>query len=169
MLLLQPPASSLQPVFRGIALLEVVLALSIFVGMAIAVLGGLSVCIRSAGDLRLQAQATDLAVSVVSEIEMGVTPAADAGPTAFDKPYDAWTWQTTLASGPTTGVDGADLTQVEVVVYNADSSYTYRLYEMVPSGEASAVQMGDPSAVAPSLSVPAFTPVLTPGSMGAAP
>jgi type II secretion system protein I len=149
MLLLQPPASSLRPVFRGIALLEVVLALSIFVGIAIAVLGGMSVCIRSAGDLRLQAMAADLAVSVISEIEMGVTPAADDGPTAFEKPYEAWTWRTALASGPTTGLESADLTQIEVEIRNPAAGFTYRLYEMVPSSEASSVQMGDSDALAP--------------------
>jgi hypothetical protein len=124
---------------RGSALLEVVLALTLFVGIAYAILAGLAVSVRSATELRQEAQAADLAVTILSEIEMGITPAADAGPTPFDKPFDAWTWQTVFTPGPATGIEGADLSQLQILVSNAGKAYTYRLCESMPaSGPATA-------------------------------
>jgi type II secretion system protein I len=117
---------------RGIALLEVVLALALFVGMAMAVISGMTVCIRSAGLLREEAQAADFAVTVLSEIELGVTPAADAPATAFEKPYEEWTWQTTLTPGAPTVPEGIELSQVEIIVRHVPTGYTYRLYNLAP-------------------------------------
>jgi len=119
---------------RGIALLEVVLALAIFVGVAMAVCGGLSVSVRSARFVREEAQATDLAVTILSEIQMGLVQAADAGPTPFEAPYADWTWQTVLALGLPTGQEAADMPQVEVLVRNTPSGYAYHLYQLMPAG-----------------------------------
>jgi Tfp pilus assembly protein PilV len=121
---------------RGIVLLEVVLALAIFVGVAMAVCGGLSVSVRSARFVREEAQATDLAVTILSEIQMGLVQAADAGPTPFEAPYADWTWQTVLTPGLPTGQEAADMPQVEVLVRNTPSGYAYHLYQLMPAGAA---------------------------------
>jgi hypothetical protein len=132
-----------------VALLEVVLALAMFVGFAFAILSGLSVCIRSAGALRQEAQAADLAVTTLSEIQMGLVSPADAGPTAFDPPADDWTWQIALVPGMPTGIEGADLSQVEIVIRNTGTGYAYRLYEMVPVATAEPTATAAASASAP--------------------
>ena len=132
----QGPRSKATPRFRAraVALLEVVLALAVFFGVAVAILGGLSMCMRSAREVRLEAQAADLAITVLSEIQMGLGQIADAGPSPFEDPYADWTWQT-VATPVSTPIDGTELTQIEIVVRNAVNGYTYRLYQLLPGAE----------------------------------
>jgi type II secretory pathway pseudopilin PulG len=117
---------------RGIALLEVVLAVTIFVGLAVAILSGLGLSIRSAGTLRQQAQATDLAVTVLSEIQLGTIQAADGSPTAFDPPFADWTWQTVLGTAELTEIGVTDVQPIQIVIKNTATGYAYRMYELVP-------------------------------------
>jgi hypothetical protein len=117
-----------------VALLEVVLALALFFGVAITILGGLSVCMRSVTQVREDAYAADLAITVLSEVQMGVLEAADAGPTPFEDPFADWTWQTAVATVETT-VPGLEMTQIEITVKNTLDGYSYRLYELLPPSE----------------------------------
>jgi Tfp pilus assembly protein PilV len=119
---------------QGVALLEVVLALALFFGVAVTILGGLSVCMRSTTQVREEAQAADLAVTVLSYVQMGVLEPADAGPTPCEDPFGDWTWQTTVASVEA-AVAGLEMTQIEITVKNTIDGYSYRLYELLPSGE----------------------------------
>ena len=119
---------------RAVALLEVVLALAVFFGVAVTILGGLSVCMRSTTQVREEAQAADLAVTVLSEVQMGVLTAADAGPTPFEDPFGDWTWQT-VATPVEAAIPGLELTQVEILVKNTLDGYTYRLFELLPNDE----------------------------------
>ncbi len=111
-----------------------VLALAVFFGVAVAILGGLSMCMRSARQVRQEAQAADLAVTLLSEIQLGLVQIADAGPTPFEDPYAEWTWQT-VATPVETLIEGADLTQVEIIVRNPGNGYTFRLYQLLPGAE----------------------------------
>jgi hypothetical protein len=117
-----------------VALLEVVLALAVFFGVAITILGGLGVCMKNAREVRLDAQAADLAVTLLSEIEMGVYEVANAGPTAFEEPNVQWTWQISTTAAETT-LPGTELTQVEIIIHNTNDDYTYRLYQLLPAAE----------------------------------
>jgi Tfp pilus assembly protein PilV len=119
---------------HGVALLEVVLALALFFGVAVTILGGLSVCMRSTTQVREEAQAADLAVTVLSYVQMGVLEAADAGPTPFEDPYADWTWQT-AATAVEASVAGLEMTQIEITVKNTLDGYVFRLYELVPNEE----------------------------------
>ncbi|MCX5677229.1 MAG: hypothetical protein NTX87_19765, partial [Planctomycetota bacterium] len=128
---------------RAVALLEVVLALALFFGVAVAILGGLSVCMRSVTQVREDAYAADLAVTVLSEVQMGVLEAADAGPTPFEDPFADWTWQTAVATLETT-VPGLEMTQIEITVKNMLDGYSYRLHELLPPPEDTATaQLSD--------------------------
>jgi hypothetical protein len=131
-----------------VALLEVVLALAVFFGVAVAILGGLSVCMRSATQVREEAQAADLAVTVLSEVQMGMLDAIDAGPTPFEDPFADWTWQT-AAVPVEAAVAGLEMTRIEIVVRNTLDGYQYRLYELTPVEEdttgAEAAGTGEPS------------------------
>jgi type II secretory pathway pseudopilin PulG len=117
-----------------VALLEVVLALAVFFGVAVSILGGLSVCLKSARQVREEAQAADLAVTVLSEVQMGVLTIADAGPTPFEDPFADWTWQTVVTPVEST-VTGLEMTQTEIIVKNALDGFTYRLYQLLPGEE----------------------------------
>lgn len=119
---------------RAVALLEVVLALAVFFGVAVAILGGLSVCLKSATQVREEAQAADLAVTVLSEVQMGILTVADAGPMPFEDPFADWTWQTVVTPVETTVV-GLEMTQLQVIVKNALDGYVYRLYQLLPAEE----------------------------------
>ena len=75
-------------------LLEVVLAMAIFFAGAMVILAGLSASVRSIGRVKLDAQAQDLAVSLLSEVQMGLVPLVSDGPKEYDDPALAgWTWQ----------------------------------------------------------------------------
>jgi len=138
---------------RAVALLEVVLALAVFFGVAVAILGGLSVCLKSATQVREEAQAADLAVTVLSEVQMGILTVADAGPMPFEDPFADWTWQTVVTPVETTVV-GLEMTQLEVIVKNVLDGYVYRLYQLLPVEEgataAPAVAEATPVAGGPS-------------------
>ena len=77
---------------HGAVLLEVVLALSLFVMTTSFVLTGLNASIRSVAQTRMEADAGDLAVTALSQVQMGLYEMVDTGPEAFDEPnLEAWT------------------------------------------------------------------------------
>ncbi len=113
---------------RGAALLEVIFALVLFAAAAGVIYGGLTWSARQVGRSRLEATAADLAVTLLSEIQMGlVEPAAD-GPTAYDEPMGDWNWQ--IVTGEFGGqllADSAQLTRVEIIIRHQTSGVSYRL------------------------------------------
>jgi hypothetical protein len=122
---------------RAVALLEVVLALAVFFGVAVTILSGLSVCMRAVTQVREEAQAADLGVTVLSQVQMGVLDAADAGPTPFEDPFGDWTWQITVAAVEAT-VPGLEMTQIEITVKNMPDGYSFRLYGLLPNDDDTA-------------------------------
>jgi len=120
----------------GVALLEVVLGLALFFGVAMAILAGLSACVRSAHDMRLEAQAADLAITLLSEIQLGAVEIADIGPMAYeDETLEDWTWQIVVT--PVVGnLTELDLTRVEIAIHNTPNGYTHRLYHLLTESAA---------------------------------
>jgi hypothetical protein len=115
-----------------VALLEVVLALALFFGVAVAILGALNTSLRLVRKVRLDAAAADLAVSLLSEIQMGAIPTADAGPTAYEEPLQDWTWE--IVQIPVEGPLAAmEVARVEVIIRNTPEGYAYRLYGLLPA------------------------------------
>lgn len=107
-------------------LLEIVLALALFLAAATIVLGGLSASLGAAKDLRLQITAQDLAVTVNSQLQMGYIAATDAGPNPFDDPaLDGWTWQVTITTAET-AIQNASLRRAEVAIVNTAERITVR-------------------------------------------
>jgi len=130
----------------GVALLEVVLALALFFGVAVAILGGLNTCVRLVRQVRMEAAAADLAVTLLSEIEIGVVPPTDSGPNLYEEPLQDWTWEivATPVEGPLAAMD---VQRVEVILRNTTEGYVYRLYQLLPSGKEEA-DTGQASAAA---------------------
>ena len=80
---------------RGAVLLEVVLALALLVGGGGVVLSTMNSCLAATRDLQLQAQAMDLAITLVSEIQMElIKPVIDVAPTPYEEEdMQDWTWE----------------------------------------------------------------------------
>lgn len=106
----------------GIALLEVVLALSLFVVGS----GILSLSLRSVMQtnwrMDLQAQAANLATTRMSEIQMNPFGLAEEGPTPYEEPLEDWTWQ--VLASPLE--EAPEMRRVEVIVTHAPSGIAER-------------------------------------------
>lgn len=119
---------------RGAVLLEVLLALGLFVFAAVVISSGLSAAVDRAERLRAQTHALDLAATVLAEIQMGVRPAAAAGPEAFAEPFERWTWEILTAPYTFDTAEVAGLQVVTVVVRGEGPSTVQQLTEMMSVG-----------------------------------
>ncbi|NLF31695.1 MAG: hypothetical protein GX591_12505 [Planctomycetes bacterium] len=78
----------------GVILLEVVLSLALFAATVTTVAAALGRCHASAGRVELRGRAADLAVTLRSEILLGLIEPAPTDPTAYeDERLEGWTWQ----------------------------------------------------------------------------
>jgi hypothetical protein len=111
----------------GAVLVEVVLALALFVAAAAVISGGMSASMDSVERLRLNAHASDLAVTVVSELQMGTLAADGTGPQEFDLPFEDWTWEVLQAPVDDGAAEETRLTHVEVIIRHRASSLVHRL------------------------------------------
>ena len=132
----------------GSVLLEVVLAIVLFAAAAAVVGMGLKASIDGAQRLRLSTHAGNLAVTVISELQMGLRSLADTGPEAFGPPFEGWVWEvgalpwgqgqaeSTLSTSP------ARLMLVEVTVRFEPEGFVHRLAQVIDVGAA---RSGDPA------------------------
>jgi len=130
---------------RGAVLLEVVLALTLFVMSAAVIGGSVNMSLSALRSVRIQAQAADLAVTKLSEIQMGLRNVADDGPNQYtpDERLDDWTWQIVTTPVDSTGVlDSTPPKRVEIVIRNARNNYTYRLVQVMPSTDTDETDAG---------------------------
>jgi type II secretory pathway pseudopilin PulG len=115
----------------GAVLLEVVLALVLFAAAAAIIGAGLHSAINGVERQKLSAHAINLAVSVLSEIQMGLRNAESAGPEPFDSPFDHWTWQLVLTPTETEDGEPGDLTSVEVIIRHDAPAQVQRLTQVL--------------------------------------
>ena len=107
------------------------LATALLAGAAIVILSAVASCFRAANEIRMESLAADLAVTRLSEIQMGLAELASDGPREYEDPgLEGWTWQIIVddAPGP---LDQAPLTRVEIVIVNTTEGYTHRLRGLV--------------------------------------
>jgi type II secretory pathway pseudopilin PulG len=116
---------------RGAVLLEVVLALVLFAAAAAIIGAGLHSAMHGVERQKLNAHASNLAVSVLSEIQMGLRPAESGGPESFESPFDHWTWQLVLTPTETENGEPGDLTLVEVIIRHDDPARVQRLSQVL--------------------------------------
>lgn len=142
----RPGARSLARSRSGAVLLEVILALALFAFAAAVVSSSLHSAVERTARLHAQTHALDLAVSVLSEIQMGVRPLASAGPEPFEAPFEQWTWQVEVTPYSFDTEDTSGLQLVAVVVRNEDGTAVQRLTQLVaPPPAASAEDATGPS------------------------
>lgn len=115
----------------GAALLEVLLALALFVAAAAVVTVALNASLESLERQRLGVQALNLAASVVAEVELGVRAAGGGSPQPFEPPFQDWTWAATAV--PVAGGPGfsAGWQRVEVVVRHQAAPVVQRFTQVM--------------------------------------
>jgi type II secretion system protein I len=129
-----------------VVLLEVVAALALFSAAAVVVLSAMGASVRAADGARLQAVAADLAVTRLSEIQMGLEPVQSDGPTEYeDAALAGWTWEVAVSDADTPA-DLPAMQFVEVIIRHAGKDLTYRLVDVLPAQreEGAALVMAKP-------------------------
>ena len=138
---------------QGSVLLEVILAVVLFAGAAVVVGIGLKAAMDGSERLRLNTHAGNLAVSVISELQMGIRSLADTGPEAFGPPFEGWVWE--IAATPWTAESSADnLTQVEVIVRYEPTEFVHRFAQVMKINAATAADGSMQSAAPTSFGAP---------------
>ena len=122
------------------------LALTLFAAAA-AIIG---VAIRSAISgverQKLQAHAANLAITVFSEIQMGLRGVESVGPESFESPFEGWSWQLVLSPTETEAGEPSDLTRVEVIVRHDEPVLVRRLTQVMKLEKKTAATIGAPGA-----------------------
>lgn len=114
----------------GTVLLEVVLALALFVAAATIITSGMNASVQAVHKLRLNTHAMNLAISVMSEVQMHARPLSSVGPEPFEPPFEKWSWTlevNDLESGP---LDTDAMKKVEVIVRNNEEGVVHRLTQL---------------------------------------
>ena len=115
----------------GAVLFEVVLALVLFSFAAIIIGNSFSSSLRSVDRMRNDLDAANLAISTLSEIELGIKPLETSPPTEFEEPFEKWTWQIE-ATKPNEDLDiVGGLTLIEVIVVNEELGRETRIARMI--------------------------------------
>jgi len=126
---------------RAAILLEVLLALSLAFTAGAVILGSLSSAVGALRRVRLEAQGADLAVTLFSEIQMGLVSVEDASTQPFeDEALADWTWQVVVTPF-TTADEAIELSRVEVVVRHGPSGFVYRVAQLFDQSAASPTEL----------------------------
>jgi type II secretion system protein I len=115
---------------QGTVLLEVVLALALFVAAATIITSGMNASVQAVQRLRMNTHAINLAISVMSEVQMHARPLSSVGPDLFEPPFEKWSWAiqvSDLESGP---LDTDAMKKVEVIVRNNEEGVVHRLTQL---------------------------------------
>jgi hypothetical protein len=116
---------------RGAMLLEVVLALGLFVMTAVFVLDGMTSATRAVSRARMDSAAADLAITIMSEVEIGTILMVNAGPTDFEMiGYEGWTWEVVFNPLPN-HVELTQLLECEVVIRHEEDDIVHRMSQVL--------------------------------------
>lgn len=115
---------------RGAVLLEVVLALVLFVGAAAIIGAGLGSAVDSVERQRLNIHAANLASTVLAELQLGAR-GTEAGPEAFPAPFERWSWEIQISPVETELGESSGLSLAEVIVRHDDPPVVHRLAEVI--------------------------------------
>jgi hypothetical protein len=122
----------------GSVLLEVVLALALFVGAATIISSGINASVQAVYRLRLETHAANLAISLVSEMQMRARPIATIGPEPFEAPFTNWHFRIELTQPEGSGTEADAMVPVEVIVNHTEEPVVYRLTQLFRTVEVSA-------------------------------
>ena len=149
------------PGLAGAVLMEVILAVTLFVGAAVVIGTALHASGQALDRLRLNTHAANLATSLLAEMQIGVHPWQAGGPAPFAEPFQAWTWEIVLSSADDSFTEVSQLQRVEIIVRHTESRMTHRICQLLPVRPAPAEESA--------ASAPRFRPQLAQAlSFGAA-
>tara|TARA_Y100000588_G_scaffold101737_1_gene110579 strand:- start:3674 stop:4087 length:414 start_codon:yes stop_codon:yes gene_type:complete len=115
----------------GAVLFEVVLALVLFSFAAVIIANSFSSSLLSVDRMRADLDATNLAISTLSEIELGIKAKETTPTTEFEAPFEKWTWQVEMTE-PSEDLDmSGGLTLVEVIIRNEELNRETRIARMM--------------------------------------
>ena len=112
-----------------------VLALALFVGAATVVSTGINASVQAAFRLRLQTHASNLAISLLSEMQMGARPIATAGPEPFPAPFEEWSYRIEISQDGDTALESEAVQPVEVIVSHSSENVVHRLTQLFRASE----------------------------------
>lgn len=116
---------------RGVVLMEVVVALVLFVAAA-AILGtALSSSLDSVDRQRRELHASNLALSLLAELQLGARNTEGGGNIIFEPPFEQWTGEVVTKPVSTEGGEASSLTQVEVVIRHKQSATVARMAQVL--------------------------------------
>ena len=116
---------------RGTALLEVILALALFVLAAAIVTSGMSTSADNLERQRLNTHAANLAATAMAEIQLGMRSVAVPGEQPFEEPFEKWTVELGVTPTETETGEASGLLRVEVIIRHKDSELVRRLVQVV--------------------------------------
>lgn len=140
------------PPNSGAVLLEVLLAVALFVGAAAVATASLNASLQSLERQKLQTQASHLAASVLAEIQLGARPGTTSPAQPFEPPFEIWSWELVTDAGPTDFSESAPLTLAEVVIRHSSEPIVQRLAQRLPpriSTIPGTIPNPDPGGVSP--------------------
>ena len=136
---------------QGAVLLEVLLALVLFVGAAAIITASMNASMEGLDRLKLNTHAGNLSASVLAELQLGIRVADTSGEQSFEKPFEEWTWELARAAAETESGEASGLTQVEVIIRRKNPDLVYRqaqLLKLEPAKQSSPLT-SESSAVSP--------------------
>ena len=124
------------------------LALALFVGAATVVTAGINASIQAVQRVRLQNHAANLAISLMSELQMHARLVAPIGPESFEAPFQDWLYRVAVEQGQENAGEAESLRPVEVIVWNPEEGVTHRLTQFFRASEM-ATGESEPETIAP--------------------
>lgn len=116
---------------RGSVLLEVILALALFVVAAAIVTSGMNASTDNLDRQRLNTHAANLGATVLAEIQLGIRSTSEAGEQPFAPPFELWTAELNVAPAETETGEASGLLRVEVIVRHKESTLVRRLAQVI--------------------------------------
>ena len=117
---------------RGTALLEVLLAVALFVAAAAVMTVALNASLSSLNRQRLAAQASNLAASILAELQLGIRPLATSARAQLEAPYADWSLELAVTPAESGAGEPTGAAQVEVILRHQHEPIVQRLAQWLP-------------------------------------
>lgn len=119
----------------GAVLLEVLLALALFVAAAAVATSALNSALESLERQKLGLHALNLASSTVAELQLGIRPLTPQSVQPLPVPFQDWAWELALAplenEGSEESSSGSGLVRAEVVIRHSTKPIVQRLSQVL--------------------------------------
>lgn len=120
---------------RAAVLMEVLLALALFVGAAAVATTALNASLESVERQKLGLHALNLASSTLAELQLGQRPLAPQSPRPCAAPFQDWSWEVAVSPLEAESAEAATSSQVraEVIIRHSTRPIVQRLTQILPA------------------------------------